>query len=186
MLPMKHIQVCMKTCQDEYSNLQKHQKDFIQSVVAKHQVEFIKIGGLNVLTAFQKADFLGVVRALNALLIHPDTSKVFTNLLSDYKEIYKANENHINTAVDCYINKCSKESIDMLRECVLLAKNMVSLIKDKDVMKEIHEILGYIVDYATMILKRFNEEPKKDRSSQSSKSSRKSPKSLRQKKYKTV
>lgn len=188
MLTMKPIHECMNVCKEEYTHLQKDQKTFITKLVLKHQTNLIKIGGLNVLDAYKRLDFMGVIRALNKLLTHEEAVTTFSTMLSDFKTIYNANKEKVDSVIDCYINKCSKDSIEMIREIVLLAKNMVSLIKDDKVMKELHTILGYIIDHATNILQRLNEEPKKTNSTKTkilSNSSLKSPmshKSIPQKK----
>jgi hypothetical protein len=151
---MKHIESlnkCYTACKETYINMKQNQMVSIKKIFVKHSSNIQKIGTAKIIVAYMNNDLLSVIKAVNELLKKPETKPLIVEILKDIREVYKDNKENINAITQCYLNKCDNEAIEITKQITELSINIISMMEDKAVQKEIKllktQLLKNIIEF---------------------------------------
>ncbi len=101
----------------------------------KHMPELQKIGASDVFVALMKKDLISGLKAINTLLKKKELKQILLSILDENLVLYKSNFVFVDHLINCYIDKCNEEAIELTCELIELLINFITLINDKQVSK---------------------------------------------------
>jgi hypothetical protein len=148
---IESISKCYDACKVTYQEMQIKSIAQLQEILDKHMDSLQRIGGNDVIVAFNRKKIVGIIKAINNVFKNKETSTIMLLILTDYVNLYQKNQAVLENIMKCFVKNCDVVALDIMKELFELFINMLKLQGDKKIKKQLDRLNSLSVKNLTRL-----------------------------------